>query len=169
MQHTRRRTIFRRRLSSTTDYRRRLRLLKSGMPRAVVRVSNKRTTAQITSNHKDGAVVIATLTGSAHSSRYGWPAALSKKSVPASYLVGFALGKAALAAGHDEAVLDIGLAASTPGNRVYAALRGMVDAGLEVPHGEDVLPDDDRVNGAHIDESIADKVEACRTTIEEAY
>ena len=169
MQHTRRRTIFRRRLSSTTDYRRRLRLLKSGMPRAVVRVSNTRTTAQITSYHKDGDVVVATVTGNDLSSRYGWPADLSKKSVPASYLVGFALGKAALAAGHDEAVLDIGLAASTPGNRVYAALRGMVDAGLEVPHGEDVLPDDDRINGAHIDESIADKVEACRTTIEEAY
>ena len=45
MQHTRRRTIFRRRLSATTDYRRRLRLLKSGMPRAVVRISNTRTTA----------------------------------------------------------------------------------------------------------------------------
>ena len=169
MQHTRRRTIFRRRLSATTDYRRRLRLLKSGMPRAVVRVSNTRTTAQITSYHKDGDVVVATVTGSDLSSRDGGPADLSQKSVPASYLVGFALGKAALAAGHDEAVLDIGLAASTPGNRVYAALRGMVDAGLEVPHGEDVLPDDDRVNGAHIDESIADKVEACRTTIEEAY
>ena len=112
MQHTRRRTIFRRRLSSTTDYRRRLRLLKSGMPRAVVRVSNTRTTAQITSYHKDGDVVVATVTGSDLSSRYGWPADLSKKSVPASYLVGFALGKAALAAGHDEAVLDIGLAAS---------------------------------------------------------
>jgi large subunit ribosomal protein L18 len=45
----------------------------------------------------------------------------------------------------------------------------MVDAGLEVPHGEDILPDDERINGAHIDESMADKVEACRTTIEEAY
>ena len=169
MQHTRRRTIFRRRLSATTDYRRRLRLLKSGMPRAVIRISNTRTTAQITSYHKDGDVVVATVTGSDLTSRYGWPEDLSKKSVPASYLVGFALGKAALAAGHDEAVLDIGLAASTPGNRVYAALRGMVDAGLEVPHGEDVLPEDERVNGAHIDESIADKVEACRTSIEEAY
>ncbi|GIR77262.1 MAG: hypothetical protein CM15mP79_1990 [Methanobacteriota archaeon] len=78
MQHTRRRTIFRRRLSSTTDYRRRLRLLKSGMPRAVVRVSNTRTTAQITSYHKDGDVVIATVTGSDLSSRYGWPADLSR-------------------------------------------------------------------------------------------
>ena len=51
---------------------------------------------------------------------------MSKKSVPASYLVGYALGKAALAAGHEDAVLDIGLAASTPGGRVFAALRGMV-------------------------------------------
>ena len=140
MQHTRRRTIFRRRLSATTDYRRRLRLLKSGMPRAVVRVSNTRTTAQITTYHADGDLVAATMTGGDLVSRFGWPADLSKKSVPASYLVGFALGKAALAAGHEEAVLDIGLAASTPGNRVYAALRGMVDAGLEVPHGEDARP-----------------------------
>ena len=169
MQHTRRRTIFRRRLSATTDYRRRLRLLKSGMPRAVVRVSNTRTMAQITTYHADGDLVAATVTGGDLVSRFGWPADLSKKSVPASYLVGFALGKAALAAGHEEAVLDIGLAASTPGNRVYAAPRGLGDAGLEVPHGEDVLPDDERINGAHIDESMADKVEACRTTIEEAY
>ena len=169
MQHTRRRTIFRRRLSSTTDYRRRLRLLKSGMPRAVVRVSNTRTTAQITSYHKDGDVVVATVTGSDLSSRYGWPADLSKKSVPASYLVGFALGKAALAAGHDEAVLDIGLAASTRGGRVYAALKGMSDAGLDIPHSEDVYPDEDRLNGAHIDDGLAGEIETTKNTIEGAY
>jgi len=80
---------------------------------------------------------------------------MSKKSVPASYLVGFALGKAAIAAGHEDAVLDIGLAASTPGSRVFAALRGMVEAGLNVPHSEKVLPDDDRTNGVHINDSIA--------------
>ena len=169
MQHTRRRSIFRRRLSASTDYRRRLGLLKSGLPRAVVRVSNTRTTAQLTTWKADGDLVVATVTGSDLSSRFGWPAHASKKSVPASYLVGFALGKAALAAGHNEAVLDIGLAASTPGNRIYAALRGMVDAGLEVPHGDDVLPEDDRINGEHIDPSIASLVEACRNKIEEAY
>ena len=78
------------------------------------------------------------------------------------------MAKAAIAAGHKEAVLDIGLAASTPGNRVFAALKGMVDAGMEIPYGESVLPDDDRINGSHIDDSIAKAVEAAKKSIEEA-
>ena len=73
-----------------------------------------------------------------------------------------------MAAGHNEAILDIGLAASTPGNRVFAALRGMVDAGFEIPHGEEVLPSDDRINGSHIDDSIAKAVESAKKSIEEA-
>jgi large subunit ribosomal protein L18 len=79
------------------------------------------------------------------------------------------MGKAALAHGSQEAVLDIGLAASTPGNRVFAALKGMVDAGLEIPHSEDVLPDEDRLNGAHINGDIGKVVESTKTTIEGAY
>ncbi len=94
---------------------------------------------------------------------------MSKKSVPASYLVGFALGKAAIAAGHEDAVLDIGLAASTRGSRVFAALRGMVEAGLNVPHSEEVLPDDDRTNGVHIDDSIAGAMDKTKSSIEGAY
>jgi large subunit ribosomal protein L18 len=101
--------------------------------------------------------------------KFSWPEAMSKKSVPASYLVGFALGKAAIAAGHEDAVLDIGLAASTPGSRVFAALRGMVEAGLNVPHSEEVLPDDDRTNGAHIDDSIAGAMDTTKSSIEGAY
>ena len=94
---------------------------------------------------------------------------MSKKSVPASYLVGFALGKAAIAAGHEDAVLDIGLAASTPGSRVFAALRGMVEAGLNVPHSEKVLPDDERTKGAHINDSIAGAMDTTKSSIEGAY
>ena len=78
------------------------------------------------------------------------------------------MAKAAMAAGHDEAILDIGLAASTPGNRVFAAMKGMVDAGLEIPHNEDVLPSDDRISGAHIDDSVAAAVESAKKSIEEA-
>jgi large subunit ribosomal protein L18 len=47
-------------------------------------------------------------------------------------------------------VLDIGLARATPGARVFAALKGAVEAGLEIPHGEEILPDDARTRGAHI-------------------
>ena len=47
-------------------------------------------------------------------------------------------------------------------------MKGMIDAGLEIPHGEDVLPDEDRINGMHIDESMGDKVKKSIKAIEEA-
>jgi large subunit ribosomal protein L18 len=109
------------------------------------------------------------VTGSDLSKKYGWPEDFSKKSVPASYLVGFAMGKAALAQGAETAILDIGLAASTPGNRVFSALKGMVDAGLEIPHGENVLPDEGRIIGSHISDDVAAAVESTKSNIEGAY
>ena len=165
----RQRNQYRRRRSGQTDYRRRLKLLKSGNSRAVVRVSNTRVVCLVVSWKSDGDKVEVTVTGDDLVSRYGWPDSNSRKNIPASYLTGYALGKAALAAGHDEAVLDIGLAASTNGNRVFAALKGMVEAGLEIPHGDSILPDDERINGAHIDDSYASKVEATKKKIEEAF
>lgn len=165
----RQRNQYRRRMSGETDYRRRLKLLRSGNARAVVRVSNTRTVCQIVNWKVDGDKVELSMTGDDLVSRFGWPESNSRKNVPASYLVGYAMGKAALAAGHDEAVLDIGLAASTSGNRVFSALKGMVDAGLEIPHGDSVLPNDERATGAHIDESYASAVEATKSKIEEAF
>ena len=168
-QGPRQRNQFRRRKSGETDYRRRLKLLKSGNARAVVRVSNTRTTCQLVTWKVDGDKVELSATGDDLISRFGWPEANSRKNLPASYLVGYALGKSALAAGHDQAVLDIGLAASTPGSRVFAALKGMVDAGLEIPHGDSVLPSEERLSGAHIDDSYASVFEATKSKIEEAY
>ena len=164
-----RRSIFRRRKAGVTDYRRRLKLLRGRMPRAVVRVSNTRTTCQLVSWAADGDLVAVSMTGSDLVKKYGWPEGRSLKSVPASYLVGFAMGKAAVASGADEAVLDIGLAANSRGGRVYAALKGMSDAGLEVPHNEDVYPEEDRLNGAHIDDKMAKDIESTKKKIEGAY
>lgn len=164
-----RRSIFRRRKAGVTDYRRRLKLLRGRMPRAVVRVSNTRTTCQLVSWAADGDLVAVNTTGSDLVKKYGWPESRSLKSVPASYLVGFAMGKAAVASGADEAVLDIGLAANSRGGRVYAALKGMSDAGLEIPHSEDVFPDEDRLNGAHIDDKMAKDIESTKKKIEGAY
>ena len=169
MRGTRRRSVFRRRKAGLTDYRRRLKLLRGRKPRAVVRVSNTRTTCQLVTWAASGDLVPVSVTGSDLSKKYGWPQDFSKKSVSASYLVGYAMGKAAKAQGAEEAVLDIGLAASTPGNRVFSALKGMVDAGLEIPHGENVLPDEDRINGSHISDDVAAAVETTKTNIEGAY
>ena len=66
-------------------------------------------------------------------------------------------GVRALNAGYSEAILDIGLARAKPGARVFAALRGAVDAGLNVPYGESILPAEERLRGAHIAEHDPDR------------
>ena len=136
--------------------------------RQVVRVSNTQTTCQLVEFNPDGDIVLASVSGKTLVDKYSWPDDISRKSVPASYLAGYALAKSAMSSGHDSAILDIGLSASSKGSRVFAALRGMVDAGLEIPHGEDVLPDDHRINGMHIDESMGEKVKKSIKAIEEA-
>ena len=158
---------YKRRRTGETDYRRRLKLLRGEMPRAVVRVSNSRVIAQIVAYEKHGDKFVAQ-TNSAELRNHGWPMDASIKSVPSAYLTCFSLGKKALAAGIDEAVLDIGLAASTRGNRVFSALKGMIDAGPWLPHSEDVLTSEERVNGTHISDSLASSVESTRSKIEEA-
>ena len=159
---------FKRRRIGETDYRRRMKLLRGGELRAVVRISNTQTTCQLIEFDSGGDNVLSSINGKTLVDKYDWPLDLSRKSVPASYLTGFALGKSALATGHESAILDIGLSASSSGSRVFAALRGMVEVGLEIPHGEDILPDDDRINGAHIGDSIVKSVEKTRASIEEA-
>ena len=169
MAHGRRqRRRYKRRSTGQTDYHRRLKLLRGGTPRAVVRVTNTQVICQLIGYEDEGDQVISAADGSSLRSKYAWPSKASTKSVPAAYCTGYALGKQVQKAGHDEAVLDIGLAASTPGNRVFAALKGMVDAGLLVPHSEEIFPSDDRLAGAHIDKSIAGAVKKTKTAIEEA-
>jgi len=141
------RVKFRRRREGKTDYRRRLALLKSGLPRMVVRKTNRYVIVQFVEAKLDGDRVLAHAF-SRELSRYGWP--YSGKCLPAAYLTGLLAGYRALRAGIKRAVLDIGRHPSTRGGRLYAALKGALDAGVEVPHGEEILPDEERIRGEHI-------------------
>ena len=163
----RQRLTYRRRRQGETDYRRRLRLLTSRKPRAVIRISNKQVTAQVVTYAVDGDTVISSITGTNLVNDYKWPAGASKKSVAACYVAGYALAKKALQAGVPEAVLDIGLAAASRGGRVFSALKGMVDGGLDVPHGEGIFPTDERISGAHINDKLAKSVEKSCKVAEE--
>jgi len=49
-----------------------------------------------------------------------------------------------------EAILDVGLQTTVVGSRIYAALKGVIDAGLEVPASNKVFPPTERLSGAHI-------------------
>jgi len=120
------------------------------------------------SYNADGDRVVTAADGQGLRGKYAWPAGTSTKSVPAAYCTGYALAKQAKKAGHNQAVLDIGLAASTSGNRVFAALKGMVDAGLKVPHSEHIFPSEERINGEHINAKVAGAVKKTVSAIEEA-
>ncbi len=139
----------RRRREVRTNYHQRLRLLKSGKPRLVARTSNKHARAQLVATGPLGDETDA----SAHSgdlAEYGWEAPTSN--LPAAYLTGLLAGKRAVAAGLEEAVLDIGLHSPTPGSKVFAIQEGAIDAGLEIPHNDDVFADWQRTRGTHVAE-----------------
>ena len=44
-----------------------------------------------------------------------------------------------------EAVLDIGLHSPIKGSKMFASLKGIIDGGVEIPHGEEVIPSDEEV------------------------
>jgi hypothetical protein len=81
-------------------------------------------------------------------SDHGWTAGTGN--IPAAYLTGFLAGLRAKNRGVKEAILDVGLNPPVKGSRVYAALKGAVDAGLDVPHSPEILPDESRISGEHI-------------------
>ncbi len=137
----------RRRREGKTNYRKRLKLLLSRKPRLVVRVTNRRIIAQIVEYDPAGDRIVVGV-DSSMLREYGWKGDLNN--TPAAYLTGILVAKKALEKGISEAVLDIGLHTPTRGSRVFAVLRGAVEAGLNVPHRDDVLPDDSRVKGEHI-------------------
>ena len=153
---------FRRRREGKTDYRYRLKLLKSDLPRAVVRTSLKNTTVQFIKYELAGDKVMASAT-SKELAKFGWNGSASN--LPAAYLTGLLAGKRALESKIDNAVLDIGIKVPAKGSKIFATLKGIVDSGVEVPHGEEILPDEGRIKGSHINESIPQQFEAVKTKI----
>lgn len=138
---------FRRRREGKTDYGARFKLIGLDKARMVARITNNHITAQIINVAPEGDETII----SAHSNeltKMGWLG--STKNISAAYLTGFLCGKKALKEGIDGAVLDIGLKSPTKGTKVFAVLKGAVDAGLNIPHGDVVLPEEERIRGEHI-------------------
>ena len=143
---------FSRRRKGITNYRKRLALLKSGVPRAVVRFSNAKVSIQIIEFANEGDKVLATA-NSNDITGMGWKG--SKTNIPVSYLSGMLAAKRAVKAGISSAVLDIGRVTPTSGGRAFATLKGLVDGGLDVPHSDDLYPDDGRISGAHISDKMS--------------
>ena len=155
---------FRRRREMRTDYYVRRKLLRGGETRAIVRRSNKNIMIQFADFDMGGDLIVASAT-SRELKALGWDKSCS--SIPAAYLTGYLAGKKAVKAGIEYAVLDIGMQNPQYGGVLFATVSGMIDAGLEVPCSEDVLPEEDRIYGRHIDDSVEAAVNGVKDKMEE--
>lgn len=156
----------RRRREKKTNYRKRLALLKSGKVRVVVRKSVKHMRVQFVKYDEKGDKTIVQ-TFSKELAKYGWNHYCGN--VPAAYLTGLLAGLKAKKSGIKEGILDIGLQTSTKGSRIYAALKGVLDAGIHVPHSEEILPSEDRIYGKHISDEMESKVKETIEKIRGAF
>lgn len=146
-----------------TDYRKRLRLLKSKKTRLVIRKTLRHTLVQFVEYRENGDHVLTCTTSKELVSKYNWR--YSTSNTPAAYLTGLIAGKKAKEIGIDECVLDIGRNVPATGGRLFASLKGVLDAGLVCPHDESKLPSDDRIYGKHIDEKIMKDVDEIKKTV----
>lgn len=138
-------TVRRRRQEFKTDYKARFHLLKSGLPRIVVRKSNRYIMVQIIETEVAQDKVIITISSKELLSK-GWPKEKvgSLKSLTSAYLTGYLLGKTAKVS--SDIVLDMGLNKSIARSRIYAVLKGAIDAGLKISHDKKVLPTEEDLN-----------------------
>jgi large subunit ribosomal protein L18 len=154
------RVHFRRRREGRTDYRIRRKLLLGGQPRAVVRLSARRVRVSLVEFDPTGDRVVATA-DSAELGALTFPTG-SLSSTPAAYLTAYLAGLRAKASGREGAILDVGLRRPTAGGRLSAALKGLLDSGLEIPHGVEGFPSAERLNGTHLPKPLPEPLEVYR-------
>ena len=138
---------YRRKREQKTDYKGRLNLLKSATTRFVVRPTNKHMLAQLVDYDEDGDKVIVHVKSS-QLKKLGWTHSTSN--TPAAYLTGLLCGVQGKGKGVEKAILDLGLFPHAKGSKIYAAQKGLIDAGVESPADEAVIPSQDRITGKTI-------------------
>lgn len=137
--------ILRRLREEKTNYRKRRTMLMGRRDFVTVCISNENTLVQVHRPNMSGDVVLA----SAHSRSLlsaGWHG--SRKSISAAYLTGYLAGKKALANDSQRAIMYSGTRRYT--DRMAAALKGVLDAGVDIPADDESFPSESRINGAHL-------------------
>ncbi len=142
------RVSFHRRRKGKTDYRARRALVISQLPRLVIRGTLKHMIVQVIEAKTVGDAVVASAHSRELDKSYGWKG--SDGNISAAYLTGLLCGYRAVLAGVKKAVLDLGLQFPSKGARIFATLKGFVDAGVTVPYAKDELPNEKRIRGEHV-------------------
>jgi large subunit ribosomal protein L18 len=145
----------RRRRENKTDYHRRLKLLKSQKPRLVFRRTNKYVLAQyIISDEARDKVVFGF--NSSELLKHGWPkeAVSGLKNTPASYLLGYLMGKTIQSKKLEQPIVDFGMLQSLHKTRVYAFLKGVIDSGIAIKCKQEAFPEESRIKGEHLKNKV---------------
>jgi large subunit ribosomal protein L18 len=151
--------ILRRLREEKTNYRRRRAMLMGKKDFITVKISNENMLVQIHAPELAGDKVIA----SAHSRfllKNGWKG--SRKSISAAYLTGYFAGKKAMGKGVKDAILYSGTDSYT--QRMAAALKGVIDAGMQIPANSETFPSNERINGQHL--KVKNDVGKVKSTID---
>jgi large subunit ribosomal protein L18 len=149
------RTQKRRRKENKTDYLKRLKLLKSEKPRIIFRRTNRFIISEyIVSEEAQDKVVFGF--DSRKLNDYGWPknAQGSLKSITASYLTGFLTGKTILKEKLELPILDAGMNRAIHKNKIYAFLKGLIDAGMKINCDKEFFPEEERIKGQHLKNKV---------------
>jgi large subunit ribosomal protein L18 len=150
------RTLKRRRREGRTDYKLRLGLLKGGIPRIVIRRTNKYFILQVVESLEAQDKVIMTV-NSKELLKNGWSKENigSLKSVPAGYLIGLLAAKKFKKGKY---IIDLGMARTISGSRVFAVVKGLIDGGLNINVDGKVFPLENRLSGEHLKDDVKNMI-----------
>jgi len=143
------RTIpFRRKREDKTNYKKRIKLLLGEKPRLVIRKSLKNLVMQIVEYDQKGDKIIVSAHTHELMKKYNWK--YTGGNLPSAYLTGLLIGKKAIVKKCKEAIVDLGMQSPMKGTRLYAAIKGAIDAGMQIPHSKENFPTPERIRGEHI-------------------
>ena len=140
--------LFRRRRNGKTNFYYRKRLILSNKLRFVVRSSLKHIIIQIAQAELIGDKILSLTSSAELVKNFNWRGGTGN--LPTAYLTGFLAGKKALQNNLKNGVLDLGVTSPIRGNRLFTALKGLIDAGIEMPHNKKIYPSEDRIRGENI-------------------
>ena len=156
----------RRRRENKTDYLNRLKLLKGGSPRIVFRKTNKYIIAQYVTS-KEAQDKIEFGISSKDLIKHGWPKEFSGlKTIPASYLTGFLIGKKIVKEKLETPIVDFGMLRMLHKTKVYSFLKGISDAGIKINCKEEIFPSEDRIKGKHMKKDFSKIFDEIKSNIE---
>lgn len=157
----------RRRIERKTDYGKRIKMLKSETPRVLFRKTNRYIIAQYVKSEEAQDKIIVGLT-SKNLKEFGWPKEFegSLKSVPASYLTGFLLGKEIIKKKLETPIVDFGMIRALNKNKGFAFIKGLIDAGIKIKCSAENFPEEERVSGKNLKKDFTKTFKEIKSKIE---